>query len=427
VSYARKVVVTLLVLGLWAAVVLTGALFGWWRQPIAPAGDAQAFMRAAIEMIEERNRGNVALVLVEDGMVRGEYYSATADSVDRNMVFPAASMSKWIAAWAVMRLVEEGKLDLDRPVEDYLTRWQLPPDQFDNRGVTARRLLSHTAGLTDGLGFGDYQRDEVVPTLEQSLANPRASSGEPAAIAVGTEPGSEWRYSGGGYLVLELLVEEVSGETFEAFTQGAILQPLGMTRSGYRYLGDIESASGSYDPEGHPVPTYRYASKAATAFATSAADMARFVLAQLPFVTDKPLSQATIEAMGEPHATSRGIDIWGLGTMLYAPSGNGGFILGHDGANEPAINTSVRVNPDTGDGIIVLTTGNRTLASLLGFHWVFWQTGLPDFLSIPGEIRRVTPVLLGGAFAILLMAVLVGRRRRRGEVPGILMEERPGA
>lgn len=419
-SYAKIVVVTLLALGLWAAVVLVGALFGWWRQPVAPTGDAQAFMHAAIDMIEEGNRGNTALVLIEDGAIWGEHYSTSADPLDRNTVFSTASASKWITAWGVMKLVEERKLDLDRPVEDYLTRWHLPPSQFDNRGVTARRLLSHTAGLTDGLGFGDYQPDEVLPTLEQSLANPRASSGESVAIAVGIEPGSEWQYSGGGYLILELLVEEVSGETFEAFIQHAILQPLGMTRSGYRYLGDVESSSKSYDQEGRPATTYRYASKAATAFTTSAGDMARFVLAQFPVVTDKPLAQATIDAMREPHATLHGIDVWGLGTILYAPVASGDFIFGHDGANEPATSASVRINPDTGDGIIVLVTGSQTLPSVLGSHWVFWQTGLPDFLSIPGEIQRVVPVLLGGALVILLVAIFIAWRA----VPGSALARR---
>src|SRR5690606_3357618 len=115
-------------------------------------------------------------------------------------------------------------------------------------------------------------------------------------------------------------------------------------------------------------------SKAATGFASSAADMARFVLAQLPALADKPLTQATIDAMREPHATLRGIEVWGLGTVLYAPTDGGDFVFGHDGVNEPAVNASVRVNPDTGDGIVVLATGSRTLASELGGHWVFWQT-----------------------------------------------------
>jgi hypothetical protein len=119
--------------------------------------------------------------------------------------------------------------------------------------------------------------------------------------------------------------------------------------------------------------------------------------------------------MRKPQATLHGIDIWGLGTILYAPTASGDFVFGHDGANEPAINASVRVNPDTNDGIVVLVTGSQTLASTLGSHWVFWQTGLPDFLSIPGEIRRMTPVLLGGAFVILLIAIFIAWHRHRAK------------
>jgi CubicO group peptidase (beta-lactamase class C family) len=370
-------------------------------------------MRMAIEMIEIGNPGKTALVLIEDGAIVAEHFSSSAEPVDRTTAFATASMSKWITAWGVMKLVEAGKLDLDRPVDDYLTRWRLPNTQFDRRKVTARRLLSHTAGFTDGLGFGDYRPDESVPTLEQSLAGPRASTAEPAVIEVGIDPGSTWRYSGGGYLLLELLVEEVSGESFAAFIGRTILQPLGMSRSGYYYLPDIENAAKSYDQAGRPAVSYRYASKAATGFNTTASDMTRFVLAQLPVSGDKPLSQATIEAMRKPHGKSQGIDIWGLGTMLYAPTESGDFVFGHDGANEPAINTAVRVNPDTNDGIVVLVTGSQTLASTLASHWVFWQTGLPDFLSIPGEIERVVPVLLGGVILILLAAALIIWRQRR--------------
>lgn len=412
-SHLKNVVLTLSALAFWVALVVAGALFGWWRQPLAPAGDAKAFMRAAIDMIEHRNRGNTALVLIEHGAISAEYYSTSADPVDRNTVFATASMSKWLTAWGVMKLAQEGKLDLDRPIDDYLTRWHLPPSPFDNRKVTARRLLSHTAGLTDGLGFGDYRPDEALPTLEQSLTSPRSSSAEPRSIVVGIEPGSAWRYSGGGYLILELLVEEVSGESFEAFMQRAIFQPLGMTRSGYQQLGKLENSAKSYDAEGRTTTTFHYASKAATGFNTSAADMARFVLAQLPVVTAKPLAQATIDAMRKPYATSQGIDIWGLGTMLYAPVKSGDFTFGHDGVNEPAISASVRINPDTGDGIVVLATGAKNLAPGLGFQWIFWQTGLPDFLSIPGEIKRVMPVLLSGIVVIVIAAIIVALYRRR--------------
>ena len=203
----KRAWVVLLLVILWAAGLVGGTLFGWWRRPLAPSDDPRAFMRAAIPIVNAANRANTALVLIEGGSISAEYYSASADSIDRHTVFATASLSKWITAHAVMKLVEQGKLDLDRPVERYLTRWQLPAGSFSSRDVTARRLLSHTAGLTDGLGFGDYRRDEPLPTLEEALDAPRASTGRPATpITVGIEPGTQFRYSGGGYLLLELLV-----------------------------------------------------------------------------------------------------------------------------------------------------------------------------------------------------------------------------
>ena len=176
----KRAGVALLLVILWAAGLVGGTLFGWWRRPLAPSDDPRAFMRAAIPIVNAGNRANTALILIERGAISAEYYSANADSIDRNTVFATASLSKWITAHAVMKLVEQGKLDLDRPVESYLTRWRFPAGSFSSRDVTARRLLSHTAGLTDGLGFGEYRRDEALPTLEEALAAPRASTRTPS-------------------------------------------------------------------------------------------------------------------------------------------------------------------------------------------------------------------------------------------------------
>ncbi|MFN8574761.1 MAG: serine hydrolase domain-containing protein [Gemmatimonadaceae bacterium] len=417
----RRIGLTLLLVVLWAAALLGGTLYGWWRRPIAPAGDPRAFTDAAVSLIKAGNRANTAFILIENGAVASEYYSTTADAIDRNTVFATASFSKWITAHAVMKLAEQGKLDLDQPVESYLTRWHLPTSAFDSRGVTTRRLLSHTAGLTDGLGFGDYQRDEPLPTLEEALAAPRASNGRSAVVTVGIEPGTQFRYSGGGYLLLELLVEEVSGEKFATFVTRELLAPLGMTRSGYADLGSLTNSAKSYDASGRPAPIFRYASNAATGFTTSAGDMVTWVLAQLQPTNDLPLTKPTLDAMRTVQARSMGVDLWGLGTVLYAPTAKGGVVFGHDGVNDPAINATVRINPSTRDAIIVLATGSKSIASQLGGEWVFWQTGLPDVLSIPAEIRGVMPLLLSGAIGIILVAFVLTwnerRRRSRVELP----------
>lgn len=413
----KRVGVVLLLIVLWAAGLIGGTLFGWWQRPLAPSDDPRAFMQAAIPLVNAGNRANTAVILIEKGAISAEYYSAGADAINQGTVFATASLSKWITAHAVMKLVEQGRLDLDRPVESYLTRWHLPAGAFSSREVTARRLLSHTAGLTDGLGFGDYRLDEPLPTLEETLAAPRASAGRmPTAITVGVAPGTQFQYSGGGYLVLELLVEELAREPFAAFVTREVLQPLGMERSGYADLSATTNAAKSYDAEGRPAPIYRYASNAATGFTTSASDLVRLVRAHLGTAEGSPLSRKTLESMRTAEARSLGADIWGLGTVLYAPTKDGGVVFGHDGINEPAISATVRINPDSADAIIVLATGSRTLASQLGAQWVLWQTGVPDAFTIPSEIRRVMPLLGGGACGIALLAFVPVWRRRRTRI-----------
>jgi CubicO group peptidase (beta-lactamase class C family) len=229
---------------LWIAIAGYGAISGWWLTPAARRGDTQGFLKAAIELSNEQSRGNIALVLMHDGKAHDEHFAPSVDDVDRDTRFPLASMSKWVSAYGVMQLAQAGKIDLDAPISRYLKRWQLPAGEFDNDGVTVRRLLSHTAGLTDGLGFGDYGPDEQLPSLEASLRQPRSSSGT-ATIALGREPGSEWQYSGGAYLILQLIVEEVSGMTFAEWMQHAVFNPIGMHRATYAYIGDLDNSSRS--------------------------------------------------------------------------------------------------------------------------------------------------------------------------------------
>ena len=106
---------------------------------------------------------------IENGKVQDEFFSASSQQLSQNTLFPAASMSKWITALGIMTLVQDGRLDLDESVLEYLVRWQPVEGVFDWQQVTVRQLLSHTSGLNDGLGFGDYQPDEQLPSLEESL------------------------------------------------------------------------------------------------------------------------------------------------------------------------------------------------------------------------------------------------------------------
>lgn len=268
----------------WVAVVFFGTSEGWWKQPLAPRGESAAFMNIASRTIDSGQAGNAVMALISDGTVHGVHAVSVGAAVNADTVFQTASLSKWLTAWGVMARVEQGKIDLDAPVSRYLKRWTLPPSAFDNNKVTARRLLSHTAGLTDGLGYAGFAPGTPVQSLEASLT--RAADVSPRArgkVEVGFEPGTEWRYSGGGYAVLQLLIEDVSGDAFEAYMQRVVFRPLGMVHSTF----DWSPAQGTtlaafYGKDARPATHFRFSAVAAASLYTSVSDLTRFLQVHLP-------------------------------------------------------------------------------------------------------------------------------------------------
>lgn len=410
--YLRYTLVAILLASLWFVVAFYGGLTGWWLSANAPKEDNAAFFQYASETIDNGNTGDLAFVMIDNGKVYNSLYQGTENQPDETTSFPAASLSKWITAYGVMTLLQERNISTDTPVVKLIERWQLPESGFDNSKVTVAHLLSHTAGLTDGLGFADLPAGETVPPLLASLNNPKASSGEDVKISVGIEPGSAWKYSGGGYLLLQLLVEDVSGQPFAEYMQQHIFSPLGMTNSSYDYLANLQNAATMYDEQGAPAPYYQYASAGATGLSSSAADLVRFVQANISTTASAPLKPDQVKAMRAAHGHKMGADIWGLGTMLYAPTEGGSFVFGHDGSNEPAINTAVRINPDNGDALIVLASGNKLLASQIGYEWTLWQTGYPDFLFLDKALDSAVLPFAVGLFVLIAILVIIFVRRK---------------
>lgn len=115
-----------------------------------------------------------------------------------------------------------------------------------------------------------------------------------------------------------------------------------------------------------------------------------------------------------PQAFLFGVPVWGLGETLYVPNGDGSWVIGHDGSNHPALNTTARIDPATGDGIVVLESGNGALAREIGGEWVFWHTGSVglDTLSV-FDARSILIQLVSGALGISLVGVLLARRGRK--------------
>ncbi|WP_298468819.1 serine hydrolase domain-containing protein [uncultured Erythrobacter sp.] len=398
----------------WGGLVFAALDGGWGHDPIAPIGDTAGFELAAKDIAEHRNLGNVSFVLLEGGTVTDGFHLSKGEAVDSQTVFQVASLSKWLTAWGIMTLVEEGKIDLDAPVSRYLARWHMPDSEFDTSGVTVRRLMSHTAGLTDGLGYDGFDRAEDRQTLEASLTKATdASPSHDGRTILGSEPGSGWNYSGGSYSLLQLVIEEVSGAPFPEFMQSAVFAPLEMDRTTFDHDNAIElGLAENFRPDGKTEPFRWYTALAATSLFTTSEDLAKFIAVQAPGTSNRVLSGETLALMRKPHASELGADIWGLGVMLYASNNHGDFIIGHDGSNEPAINTAARMDPATGDGIVILSTGDPMLATEIAGEWVFWKNGNVDSLTFASRLPTALMVFAVGVAAILLAAVLILWRRR---------------
>lgn len=404
---------TLIAVLAWNASVFLTISEGWLKSPIVKSDSSKAFIAALEETVATQHVGNFGIVLLEKGEVVERYFMSTGEPVDGSSVYQVASLGKWITAWGVMVLVEDGAIDLDTPISDYLTRWQLPESTFDHSGVTVRRLLSHTAGLADGLGYDGFDRAEAVQSLEGSLTRALdASPGNSGVVELGAEPGSEWNYSGGGYTILQLLIEEVSGQSFADFMSERVFVPLGMKRSTFNHEEAIVfGLAQNFDLNGDAEPFRWYTALGATSLFTSADDLARFITVQARPGAQTVLSEQSLALMRTPHASQMGADIWGLGAMLYAQNNKGGNIIGHDGNNGPAINTVARMDPATGDGIVILSTGSEMLATELAGEWVFWKTSNIDSLMFMMSFESMLLWMALGSLIIVVFAIAIGRRR----------------
>ncbi len=331
-------------------------------------------------LMEESRVPGVAIGLVEDGRVTdvrgwGLARAGEPGPVGPSTVFNVGSVAKSVTAWAVMTLVEGGRVELDQPVSRYLSRWD-PSGASEE--VTVRRLLSHTAGVSLPSVPG-YRPDEPVPPIERALADPDSG------VSVTGAPGEEWRYSGGGYGILQLLVEEVSGRTFEAYVREFVLDPLEMTCSGYGPPGSTGCAvAAPHDTLGRPIEDLTYALTAAAGLRTTALDLARFVAAGVPGPDVEPpgrgiVSPASVSLMHQPApGAEQGYGLaYGLGHNVIPVSG-GGHSVGHAGSNPgwAAVATAI---PRTGDGLVVLTNGSGGLGvyKWVLCDWVEWKTGAP--------------------------------------------------
>lgn len=282
-------------------------------------------------------------------------------------LFQASSISKTVFALAVMRLVKEGRLDLERDVNDTLRSWQVPPNDGWQPRVTLRRLLNHTAGLTVN-SFPGYLRREPLPDTRRILDGRPPAANEPVRVDI--LPGLQCRYSGGGTLVAQQLVTDLLGRPFPEIMASLVLAPLGMQDSTYLQpltAPWLDRAAAGHPWKGVPLPGghHVYPEMAAAGLWTTPADLARAGLEMVNALNDRParlLDRGTAESLVSPQLPGAdGGDYIGL--EFFCGGSGDGFHFGCPGWNEGFL-AVMRFYPRSGQGAVVMLNANGGLPLL---------------------------------------------------------------
>lgn len=363
----------------------------------------------------------------------------TGRPVTASTLFQAASISKPVAAMGALALVQAGKLPLDRDINTVLKTWKVPENAHTRKApVTLEELLSHTAGVTVH-GFPGYAAGTPVPTLVQVLDGTAPANTAP--IRVDLDPGTKYRYSGGGYTIAQLAMMDATGQTFPALLADKVLRPIGMISSTFEQPlpeARVGDAAVGYRADGAPVPGKRnvYPEMAAAGLWTTPTDLARFALAvqKMRLGEKGPLSKATVANMLTPRREG-----YALGFGIEEKGGSTYFT--HGGSNE-GFRALLYADADRGYGAVLLTNsdaGFRLMPEILRaiaaeYNWEGYEKSAiplaklsPAELALfagryklgsdsvvsfqPGEGRLVASVPLEGGFEVLPISRTVFVRR----------------
>jgi CubicO group peptidase (beta-lactamase class C family) len=359
------------------------------RPAVAVAGKPVPTATLAAEM-QRLHVPGVSIAVIRGGKIAWAkgYGVAAKDGqpVTPGTLFQAASISKPVTALAALRMVEAKQLELDTDINTALSSWKLPPGPKGEH-ATLRQLLSHTAG-TSVSGFPGYAHDAAVPTLVQVLDGTAPANTKPVRIE--TPPGSDWRYSGGGYTVVQQALIDRAGKAFPALLAETVLAPLGMKDSSFSQplpASLLARAAVPHDGKGEPYKggPYTYPELAAAGLWTTPSDLARFAIGiqRNADVQGNPLlSPAMASTMLTPVKNGYAL---GFGVEGKGPS----LSFGHGGSNM-GYQDVLFAYLENGDGLVVMTNGDGgndiaqsvLRAAAFEYGWADKQTTLKKAVAL---------------------------------------------
>ena len=317
------------------------------------------------ERMKELGISGVSIAVMNNGVIEWAKGYGIADSLENRKVttktlFQAGSISKPVAATRALQLVDEGRIDLDANVNTYLSSWKLPDNEFtEKEKVTTRRILNHTAGLNIG-GFIGYKKGETIPSIPEILDG----KGNTGPVRVYKEPGKGWRYSGGGYTIMQHMITNIEQKQFPEIMKQSVLNPLGMKSSTFENplpekYHDIAAAGYNFDGTQVEGKWWNYPEMAAAGLWTTPSELILWAKEiQQIFQTQKDglLQAKTVNEMLTPSE-----DDQGLGPYVLK------YTFGHGGADE-GFRADLTAWKETPNAVVIMVnsqTGNVIIKEIL--------------------------------------------------------------
>jgi len=318
---------------------------------------------AVQQLLAQFHVPGVSIAVIKDFRIEWAKGYGAADvethaPVTPETMFQAASISKTVAAMASMKAVQDGRFTLDQDVNTILKSWHLPGGDFTkDHPVTPRSLMSHTSGTGDGFGFPGYAVGAPLPTVVQILDGIPPSNRQ--KVRLERPPLTGFKYSGGAVMIQELALTDAVGKPFAQIAREWILNPLGMTNSGYEQplpASRHNQAARAHDRNGARMgdPWHVYPEHAAAGLWTTPTDLARFAIEvqlSLQGRSNKVLSQASVQEM----VTPVGVGPYAVGFEMEKQGEGWYFIHGGSNWGFQCVLIAHRVK---GYGAVIMTNGD---------------------------------------------------------------------
>ncbi|MET7001631.1 serine hydrolase [Chitinophaga defluvii] len=320
------------------------------------------------DRMKSNHVNGVSIALIKDYKIEWAKGYGWADSAEQrpvttNTLFQAGSISKSLNGVGILKLAQEGKLNLDSDINIYLRSWKFPYDSLSKgKKITIANLLSYTAGLTVH-GFEGYEKGDAIPALIQILNGEKPANSK--AIRSMYEPSLKSEYSGGGTTISQLILQDITGQPYDTYMWNNVLNPMGMSNSFYTqpppadkenllatgYYNDGKAVKGKY---------HIYPEQAAAGLWTNPTDLAKYIIEtqlSLQGKSNKVLSPETTRLRLTPYIDNSAA----LGVFIIK-KGNENY-FNHDGSDEGFVATYYGSMENGNGAVVMANTDNGSLLS----------------------------------------------------------------